>query len=264
MSDTSATDKAAYDAAFPDGFVVGVRRELSIQTVLVALAVCLITSLGLQEVLRNPFNTSSWGFVALGSPALTGAWMALEQLWRPSTIPSLQRFMLRQLAFGVLFALVNAAVHAVVGRGAAAYGNLHAHDDRTPTAGGLLRQAILAFDLIGIAASLAGGTIFLVLVIVPVMSLRSPQEFAEMNALSTADEDLPSARFAGLVMSALIVVVFAVPTLIVVGHRNDSTPTLWVGILLVPSLVVLVFVAAVVQRPDPAMGRVRRLQWWKH
>jgi hypothetical protein len=240
------------------------RGELSIPTIIIAVIVTVISTLGMNEALRDPFGTSGWAYVALASPALTGGWMAVEQLWRPSRLEPLGQFALRQFAFGLTFGVINALVHVVACRDAAEYGVVHHPDYRYPTAGDQLANGIAAFDLLGYAASIAGGTAVLVLVFLPVTAIRSPRELAEINALSTQESDLAAARATGLFMSVLIVLVFAVPTLIVVGNETDNGLLRWIGILLVPGLVLLTVVVKAVQRPDPSMSRWRRWQWWKH
>lgn len=268
---------------FSAGFWFTLVREISLPTAVLAVVACLGTSRGLLVIFVDP-SPVWWVYPMLFAPFVTGLWLALEQLWRPSVLPPLTRYGLRQLLIGPVLVGANAVAHLVVGWQAAAVAAAEARSDEPATAAGQLLSAVGFLALGGFVASLLGGLAGLLLALLPVWALRHDDVFARANAWSTAPADRTANRLAAKLLVLVLLLAFVLPTLFVVGEQTavaDSLPEAlgnagrafgdarylgdlaWVlGPALAPLCLVLAFAVRRLQRVEAGSTPTSRNAWW--
>ncbi len=134
-------------------------------------------------------------------------------------------------------------------------------------------SALTGVGLGGLIISILAGLLVTVVVVIPVVAFRHQKGFVAQNLLDTSPEFARTNAAAGKGLAVLLILVFLVPTLIVVGSSNShsdglleafnqcwqvfSEPqTYWadmawvVGVVLIPVGVFLMFYVRVKQRPD--------------
>lgn len=261
---------------FPGGFRRTMVHEVSVTTIVLALLVCVSTSIAMQ-VIRYDAEPAGWVYPLLLSSVLLGIWLAVEQLWRPSPLPPLTRFALRLAVIGGPVVVLGAVTHLGVGLTAA-----EPIVDRSGADS--LAQNVLLMGMTDVVGILMGGLAGLLVVLLPVWLQRDREAFSRMNFWSTKREDRRANWLAGHMLIAVMILTFVVPTLIVAGSSTARASSLgdafgavgrafsdphylgdlaWVlGVLLIPVLVTLMVLAGTMQRLEPGMSRAERSSWW--
>lgn len=194
---------------------------MSIPALLLAAVALVLSSLGLLEVLEDPYTDSALPWIGLCSPALTGLWLTLELAWRRDIEDFLGQFLRRTLLLNGVFVLVNLAVHAVLAWGPAGTSATEHPDPRTPSQLGVYVEALFFGVNVGYGSALVTGLLAFVLVVLPVKAVRAPRQLARANGMQPGADERYS-RLAGLGMASMLVLCFAVPTLIVVGAETAT------------------------------------------
>ena len=209
------------------------------------------------EVLADPYSDSPF-WVGIAAPALTGAWMSIELCWSRSKEPLLVRWGLRTFVLGGLFVLVNTVVHAFVWWQPAADA-AQRYPDEYDSAFGAWVTVLLGFDLLGYAASLVGGMFGLIVVLIPFFAIARTPEFADANMLEPGQKHAKAARLGGLGLSVVLLLTFAIPSLILFGEQYGNELMVIIGWALIPVGIVAVVFTAIVQRPDRARRKAAGL-----
>jgi uncharacterized membrane protein len=230
---------------FPRGFW----REFSVVNVTAAVIAGVVSTITLVEVTRDPYADSPFIWVGIAAPAFTALIITIEQLLQRREF-SLNQFSFRLFGLNGIFALATTVVHVVAGWQPAREAAAAEVDSRYTDPVGILVQALLGFDLLGYGAALLMGALALIAIVMPVLSLRRPKEYARVNALDTTN--LKAARVSGISLSVLLLLVFVIPTLIVFGSRFDNPTMVVVGWALLPVGIIALIVTGVTQRPDAA------------
>jgi hypothetical protein len=224
-----------------------------------------------------------WAGLYLATGVIPTAWAVLQPLWRADGASSaifvaLQRCVLIPLIVGPILAVVSAVVvllppvaqRITDSRLADGWHYYFPADGGAP-----VYQALVLGGLAGIFIPMLVGLALSVVVVVPWVAFRRPREFAEANMLDTSEKSAAANSTAGKLFAVVLVLVFAVPTLIVVGSREASANDFWqlfatwplvftnferywgdamwmLGVVLAPLTLVIAIVVRLVQRPDRA------------
>lgn len=140
--------------------------------------------------------------------------------------------------------------------------------------GSLLLQSLALTGIMGVALSMLAGLVLCVFVVLPVLAWWKPIGAAESNMLLTETKvDRAAAKISIRVLSIILMVTFAAPTLIIFGMEQSYAMSwtetfanlpkffiepgsyygdlMWaLGILLIPVGVILILRLLTVQRPD--------------
>lgn len=217
----------------------------------------------------------------VGGAALPTVWAVLRGLWhRDPEVPTINAALVRTVVAplvsvwpAVLTGLVTVLLPPVSrlivdSRSAVGWHYNFSVDDGSPA----FVVAVLGGLLCVIAAMLAG-LVLSVVVVLPFVAFRRPVEAVETNMMDSSPAALPANTRAIRWLAILIILIFVVPTFIVVGKDNAmargfgdalgnsvrvfSEPGLFwgdcmwvVGVFLIPVGVVLTVLVKLFQRPD--------------
>jgi len=263
---------AARDAA-PSG---GVRAHVSPVTWLMIGATIPLTIVAMYFTALDVQGETLWGIVLFAAPTVAAVYTVLEVLWtgRGPASGMAVRMLLVPAISAVVSAVTIAITYALppvqqaLARTRLADGWHYWFDAEE---GNPWLLSLLAGLFLGILAGLATW----VFVVLPVTAIRKPREFAQANGAGPDDGDPEAIRRTSIGFALLIVMIFLIPTLIVVGaggaQADDlgelfaglphliadpfSTPgdlTWLIGILLIPVGIGLFWYVA------SAPGRARR------
>jgi len=230
---------------FPRGFW----REFSVVNVTAAVIAGVVSTMLLVEVTRDPYTDSPFIWVGIAAPAFTTLVMTVEQVLQRREF-SLNQFSFRLFGLNGIFILATTVVHVIAGWQPAVEAAAAEVDYRYTDPVGILVQGLLGFDLLGYGAALLMGALTLIVIVMPVLSLRRPKEYAQVNALDTTN--LKAARVSGISLSVVLLLVFVIPTLIIFGSRYDNPTMVVVGWALLPVGIIALIITGVTQRPDEA------------
>jgi hypothetical protein len=252
------------------------RSEVSWVTwALIAVSVP-ITVIAMLEAARDPHGDTVWGVLMYIPPGVVTAYAVIELLWAPGR--QLAGAMFRMLAIPGAAAVVSTVTIAITYALPPVQEVLA--ETRDPDGWHYWLGAeegnpwLLSF-LAGYGLGVLVGLVAWVFVVLPVTAFRRPREFAETNMMSTRREDFERNRRAGIAISFLLILIFAIPSLIVGGAATADADDMvelftnagWVlqnpvenlgeiawfiGLLLIPVAIWLVWYIYVTQRVDRA------------
>lgn len=234
------------------------------------------TVIAMLQAARDPHGDTLWGLLMFIPPGVVTAYAVIELLWAPSRL--LAGAMFRMLAIPGAAAVVSTVTIAIAyalppvqqvlaeTRDSDGWHYWLGADEGNPW--------LLAF-LAGYGLGALVGLVAWVFVVLPVTAFRRPREFAETNMMSTKREDLEHNRRAGIAISFLLILIFAIPSLIVGGAATATAGDVvelfadagWVlqdplenlgeiawfiGLLLIPVAVWLLWYVYMTQRVDRA------------
>lgn len=253
-----------------------------------------LVAIGFWSAAGDPLGEHTWLFLlALGAPALPTVWAVLRTLW--SKEPNVGISIISTVVAGVL----SSAVLAVVAMATVLMPSVSAAivESRIPPHGthyffGVdeghpVVAALTYMGIMGSIIAILAGLVAVMLVVLPVTAMRGSRAMnraAEHMHISQAEHGLAAA---GQAFSALIILVFLIPTMIIVGVRNTDGQSLsqavanswkfftspqeywasavWTfGILLIPLAVWLLVFTAVRTRAYTAEQQARIANSAKH
>lgn len=236
-----------------------------------------------------PFTMSLF----IGAAALPTAWAVLRGLWHPDPeVPAMYAAFSRTIVAplvsvwpavitGVITVLVPSVNQLILdSRRPDGWHYTFGVDEGAPWTtvavfGGLL--CIIIAMLLGLVLS--------VVVVLPFLAFRRPAEAVESNMMDTSADAMPANTKAIRGLSILLILVFAVPTFIIVGKDNayyydfgDALRNCWrvftepeyfwgdfmwvLGVFLIPIGVLLVVFVKVLQRPNHAVRDAAGMSAW--
>lgn len=270
------------------------KRHFPPSTIVVTLVAAALSAYGVLLATADPRGDNPLALAFLASGAIPTCFSVLAPLWglgtgHPPVFESLSRVVLFPLLVAPVFVVVNvvtvslpvAAARITASRGP--HGS-HYHfpaDDGPPAL-----QMLVLGGLAGLIVSMLAGLAAWVFVALPWSAFRRPAAFAEANQLSTAPQDRAANARGSRLLALVIMLAFAVPTMIVVGsnyakdadgpveallgaHQVFTDPgrywgnALWVaGMALVPVILVVAVLVRIIQRPDHGLRAATGWSAW--
>lgn len=260
-------------------------RFFALVPVWMLLLTCVVAALGVVLTAGDGRGDNAWSWLCLvGAAAIPTAWCVLRPLWKPDpNLPTIFAALQRTVLVPALITPLVATVSTVVvllppvadlivrSRRPDGWHYTFSVDDGHPVfvtlvLGGLANWIVAM--LVGLALS--------VVVVIPWVAFVSPRQAIASNMLDTSPEHLAANTRAMRFFAVLILLVFLVPTFIVVGSQEavagsvgevfgtwfrvfDEPREYWadlmwmVGLATIPVGIVLLLVVRLLQRPDRAL-----------
>lgn len=247
--------------------------------VLLAIAAVLVVKGFLVAAGDTNGDHQGYFFMALGAAALPTLWAVLRTLWSKepnfmlalsSVVPAgfLATLSLTLVAMGtVLVPSVTATIYSAR-RPPHGFHYFFAEESGHPVV-----SALLTMGLAGMIIAILVGLLAAVVIVIPVVAFRHQRAFTVQNQLDTSPEYARTNAAAGKAIAILLILIFVVPTLIVVGAKNAQSTGLlealaqcwqvfsqpqiywadmaWVlGVAFIPVGVFLLIYIRIKQRPD--------------
>ena len=198
------------------------RDTFSPTWIVVGLAAAALSGFGTVMAAADGHGDTGWGLLMILSPALATAISVLALLG--DTDELIRRYTFRTTVYSAAVTLVSVIVGFVVTLlpvTAGAIASTSKPDGWHYWFDGGTYPILLTL-LAGWGAALLASLLVLVLIVVPVLAIRRPRDFAKANMLSTEQRHYERNRRAGIAFAFLLILIFAIPTLIVVGAQTAS------------------------------------------
>lgn len=176
--------------------------------------------LALRHGAAHPSGGSLGFWAAFFAPCVFSMWLSIEQVWHRSTTGLVAQWVLRQLVLVPLLTVLTAVFGVFAVRGAAQTGYATSPQDYSGPTDWLIDNVVLGALVnlgFGLLVSIAG----LLLVLLPAGVVHARREMQGTNPNVTAAE-LARVTTGGFVYIAVLVLVFVVPTLLVVARDQSG------------------------------------------
>ena len=213
------------------------RQSISAGSILALIAGMTLTVIGAISAAPDTHGDNPWSYAIFVGPALVTAYLALELCWKGTDALVLQ-LAFRVYAVGAIVAALNTVVFVI-----AIAGNpvVYGRDDFHYWLSG---PYLIIPSLLDYFFGMVSGFAVLLVVTLPFVSVMRSRVAIPANMLSENPAFATRNRRAMIALSVLLILVFVIPTLIVIG----DTVTVWVGIALIPLGVFLAIFVSVTQR----------------
>jgi hypothetical protein len=225
------------------GYLGRVRESLTIGTVIALVIAVAGTVFAVIDASSDVYGDRPWGNGLLVGPSIVVGFATVQLVWKSTDAVLLQwgarvfgLNLIATVACSAAFALTYPFVTVQYGTGGFQYWL------------GEGWATIVFPSLLGFAFALLTTMACFVVIVMPYLALAKPRRLAAANMLDTDPSYEARNRVAGLVMVALIILVFLIPTLII---AFDGVAEI-VGWVLIPVGVVAMIVVAVTQKTDRA------------
>ena len=220
------------------------RQALTVGTVIALVLGVVVTVYAVVDAASDPYGDSPWGNGMLAGPSLVVGFATIQLLWKGNENLIAQWgariFGLNVIATALCslaFTIAYFATPITLGRNGFHYWFGEGF-------------AIFFPLLLGFGAALLVGLVLFVAVLLPFMAIARSRELTAANQLDTDPKYAGRNQRALIAMSVMLILVFAIPSLIVFGDDARNEVAVWIGVALIPVGVALVVYVAVVQRTD--------------
>lgn len=189
---------------------------------LIALSVP-FTAFAVFQAAGDPSGDSLWGVAFFLAPAVITGYAVLEMLWTRAHLINAAAFRMTAIpAVAAAVSTVTIAVTYALPALQAVLARTRRDDGGHYWLGAEIGNPWLLTLTAGFAAGALAGLLVWVVIVTPVAAIRRPREFADANMMSTESKDFENNRRAGIALSFLLILIFAIPTLTVVGSHNAT------------------------------------------
>ena len=224
------------------GFLYNLRETLSWDAVLALLISIALAVTGAMAAAGDVHGDDPWGNALWVGPAIAAGYTTLSLCWRATDFFNFQ-WLFRLYAVSGIAAILNTIATLITVLFVPIEYAKH----------GFNYWMSGPFWLIPLGAGLLAGVgasvIVFVAIVLPFVSVARTRIAIRGNLLSENPAFLARNRRAMIGLSALLILVFLVPSLIVVGQEVGNQLAVWIGIALSPVLVFLTFYVSYTQRP---------------
>lgn len=224
------------------GFVYNLRETFTWDAVLLLLVSIALAVTGASSAASDVHGESPWGNALWVGPAIVAGYTTLSLCWRATDFFTFQWVFRLYAVSGIAAVLNTIATLITVLVVPIEYAK---HGFNYWMSGPFWLIPLGAGMLAGVGASV----IVFVAIVLPFVSVARTRIAIRGNLLSENPAFAQRNRRAMIGLSVLLILVFLVPSLIVVGLEVENQLAVWIGIALSPLLAFLMFYVSYTQRP---------------
>ena len=214
------------------------RESVSVGSILALIVGMTLTVIGAISAAPDTHGENPWSYAIFVGPAIVTAYLALELCWKATDALVLQ-LAFRVYAVGAVVAAINTIVFMITIT--AGHPVVYGRDDFHYWLNG---PYLIIPSLLDYFFGMVSGFAVLLVITLPFVSVMRSRVAIPANMLSENPAFATRNRRAMIALSVLLILVFLVPTLIVIGNPV----TVWIGIALIPLGVFLAIFVSVTQR----------------